>query len=73
MDSNKKYFDLGVKYVLPLTVIAATIAMKKASGWGKFGVFALSTPIMILSLLSLEKARKGKLFSDLEASRMDNL
>lgn len=73
MDSNKKYFDLGVKYVLPLTVIAATLAMKKASGLGKLGVFALSTPIMILSLLSLEKARKGKLFSDKVASRMDNL
>lgn len=62
MDTNKKFFDVGVKYILPLTVIGATLAMKKASGWGKFGVFVFSTPIMFFSLLALEKARKGELF-----------
>ena len=62
MDSNKKFFDVGVKYILPMTVIGATLAIKKASGWGKFGVFVLSTPIMLFSLLALEKARKGELF-----------
>jgi uncharacterized protein (DUF983 family) len=73
MDSNKKLFDIGVKYVMPLTVIAATMAMRKVSGWGKFGVFAISTPIMILSLLTLEKARKGELFNQNHSSRMDSL
>lgn len=73
MDSNKKLFDIGVKYVMPLSVIAATMAMKKASGWGKIGVFALSTPIMILSLLTLEKARKGELFNQSNSPRTDNL
>ena len=73
MDSNKKFFEVGVKYVLPLTVIAATLAMKKASGWGKLGIFVFSTPIMIFSLLSLEKARRGELFDNEGFSRMDNL
>lgn len=73
MISNKKFFDIGVKYVMPLTVIAATMAMKKVSGWGKIGVFAISTPIMILSLLTLEKARKGELLDQTNPSRMDNL
>ncbi|MEX2593240.1 MAG: hypothetical protein WD426_10725 [Anditalea sp.] len=62
MNSNEKYFDVGVKYVLPLTLIAATLAMKGASGWGKFGIFVISTPIMLLSLLSLGKAKRGELF-----------
>jgi len=66
MDSNKKFFEVGVKYILPMTVIGATIAMKKASGWGKFGVFVFSTPIMLFSLLALEKARKGELFENEE-------
>jgi hypothetical protein len=74
MNANKKYFDVGVKYALPLTVIAATLAMKGASGWGKFGVFVLSTPIMILSLLSLGKAKRGELFdSNQNLTRRDNL
>lgn len=73
MDSNKKFFDIGVKYFMPFTVIAATLAMKKVSGWGRIGVFAISTPIMILSLLTLEKARKGELFDHIRSSRMDNL
>lgn len=64
MDSNKKFFDVGVKYILPMTVIGATLAMKKASGLGKLGVFALATPIMFFSLLALEKARKGELFDE---------
>jgi len=64
MDSNKKFFDVGVKYILPMTVIGATLAMKKASGWGKLGVFAFSTPLMFFSLLALEKARKGELFDE---------
>lgn len=64
MDANKKIFDAGVKYILPLTVIGATLAMRKASGWGKLGVFVLSTPIMLFSLLALEKARKGELFDE---------
>lgn len=58
---------------MPLTVIVATMAMKKVSGWGKIGVFAISTPIMILSLLTLEKARKGELFEHNRSTRMDNL
>jgi len=62
MDSNKKFFDIGVKFILPMTVIGATLAMRKASGLGKLGVFAFSTPIMVFSLLALEKARKGELF-----------
>lgn len=64
MDSNKKFFDVGVKYILPMTVIGATLAMKKASSLGKLGVFALATPIMFFSLLALEKARKGELFDE---------
>lgn len=64
MDSNKKFFDVGVKYILPITVIGATLAMKKASGWGKLGVFVLSTPIMFFSLVALEKARRGELFEE---------
>jgi hypothetical protein len=48
--------------------------MKGASGWGKFGVFVLSTPIMILSLLSLGKAKRGELFdSNQNLTRRDNL
>lgn len=62
MDSNKKFFDTGVKYVFPLTFIGATLAMKKAKGWGKLGVFILATPVMFFSLVALEKARKGELF-----------
>jgi|GEM_PF-1436790 len=72
MDSNKKFFDAGVKYILPLTVIGATLAMRKASGWGKLGVFILSTPIMLFSLLALEKARKGELFDNDDELRMGN-
>lgn len=64
MDSNKKFFDVGVKYILPMTVIGATLAMKKASGLGKLGVFAFATPIMFFSLLALEKARKGELLDE---------
>jgi Na+/phosphate symporter len=64
MDSNKKFFDVGVKYILPMTVIGATLAMKKASGLGRLGVFAFATPIMFFSLLALEKARKGELFDE---------
>lgn len=64
MDSNKKLFDVGVKYILPMTVIGATLAMRKASGLGKFAVFAFSTPILFFSLLTLEKARKGELFDE---------
>jgi len=71
MNPNEKYFDIGVKYGLPLIVIAATLAMKTASGWGKFGVFALSTPIMILSLKSLGRAKKGKLFNHNGSIRRD--
>lgn len=64
MDTNQKIFDVGVKYVLPMAVIGATLAMKKASGWGKLGVFAFSTPILLFSLLALEKARKGELVDE---------
>ncbi len=64
MNANKKFFDVGVKYILPMTVIGATLAIKKAEGWGKLGVFALSTPILFFSLLTLEKARKGELFDE---------
>lgn len=64
MDSNKKFFDVGVKYILPMTVIGATLAIRKASGLGKLGVFAFATPIMFFSLMALEKARKGQLFDE---------
>lgn len=72
MDSNKKFFDVGVKYILPMTVIGATLAMRKASGLGKLGVFAFATPILFFSLLTLEKARKGELFDDSGKFRTDN-
>lgn len=74
MDCNEKYFEVGVKYVLPLTLIAATLAMKGASGWGKFGIFVISTPVMMLSLLSLGKAKRGELFETKKKwARTDNL
>lgn len=62
MNTNKRFFDAGVKYFLPATLIVATLAIKKASGLGKLAAFAISTPIMFFSLLTLEKARKGELF-----------
>lgn len=74
MNSNEKYFDVGIKYVLPFTVIAASLAMKGASGWGKLGIFVISTPIMLLSLLSLGKAKRGELFeTKRQGTRTDTL
>lgn len=74
MEPNEKFFDFGVKYGLPIGIIAATMAMIKASGWGKLGVFAVSTPLLLLSLLSLGKAQKGELFpKKSNLTKTDNL
>ena len=74
MEPNEKFFDFGVKYGLPIGIIASTLAMMRASGWGKLGVFAISAPLLVLSLLSLGKAQKGELFNKKSnLTKTDNL
>ncbi|WP_439483868.1 hypothetical protein [Cyclobacterium plantarum] len=58
MTTYQKYLDFGVKYGIPLTIIMATLAMKKAKGFGNLAVFALVTPTMLGYLYSLKKAKE---------------
>lgn len=58
MTTYQKYFDFGIKYGIPLTIIMATLAMKKAKGLGNLAVFALVTPTMLGYLYSLKKAKE---------------
>ena len=57
MNTEKKYQEFGLKYGIPLTIIAATIAMKKSSGLGKLITFSIVTPAMLGYLYSLFKVK----------------
>ncbi|MBD3627970.1 hypothetical protein [Cyclobacterium sp.] len=59
MTTYQKYLDFGVRYGIPLTIIMATLAMKKAKGLGNLAVFALVTPTMLGYLYSLKKAKEA--------------
>ncbi|MEX2513704.1 MAG: hypothetical protein WD398_12435 [Cyclobacteriaceae bacterium] len=64
MNAQEKYFDFGIKYGVPLTIILSTFAMKKAKGLGNLAVFALVTPLMLGYLYSLKKVK-----NELKSSR----
>jgi hypothetical protein len=57
MKLGENYFEFGVKYGVPLVVIASTLAMKKAKGLGNLLVFAVVAPAMLAYVFSLSKAK----------------
>jgi len=57
MTTYQKYLDFGIKYGIPITIIMATLAMKRAKGLGNLLVFTLVTPAMLGYLYSLKKVK----------------
>lgn len=64
MKLGQEYFDFGIKYGVPLTIIGSTIAMSKVKGIGNLLVFGLVTPAMLYYLYTLAQA-KGNVDSDM--------
>ncbi len=59
MEIEKKYFELGVKYGVPIAVIGATIAMNKTKGLGRLAMFAITTPLLLGLMYSLTKVKQN--------------
>ena len=57
IETYQKYLDFGLKYGIPLSIILATLSMKKAKGIGNLVAFALITPTLLGYLYSLKKAK----------------
>ncbi len=59
MKVEKKYFEFGVKYGVPLAVIGATIAMNKSKGLGNLAMLAITTPLLLGYVYSLTKIKQN--------------